>query len=153
MSPDLTMNRISKEENIFLSRLSRLSSPFLPFLHLFSTSLSYVVNFYKLIRHLQWGTHLSLVGEKRVKNKLMTILLMRWGGGMTRKVNFFLKVLYPPTTYGVARNTYIHIAIQRTRRKSRRLQVPYNFGVPDISGPYFCSTKESCRGQGFPERL
>ena len=67
---------IGKEENIFFSRFSCLFSPFLPFLHLFSTSLSYVVNFYKLIRHLQWGTHLSLAGEKRAKNKLMTILLM-----------------------------------------------------------------------------
>ena len=35
-----------------------------------------LVNFYKLIRRLQWGTHLGLAGGKRVKNKLADILLM-----------------------------------------------------------------------------
>ena len=34
------------------------------------------VNFYKLMRRLQWGTHLGLAGGKRVKNKLTDILLM-----------------------------------------------------------------------------
>ena len=35
-----------------------------------------LVNFYKLMRHLQWGTHLGLAGGKHVKNNLMDILLM-----------------------------------------------------------------------------
>ena len=34
------------------------------------------VNFYKLMRRLQWGTHLGLAGGKRVKKKLTDILLM-----------------------------------------------------------------------------
>ena len=40
------------------------------------------VNFYKLMRRLQWGTHLGLAGGKRVKNKLTVILLMclPWDG-------------------------------------------------------------------------
>ena len=62
---------ISKKQFIFFFSLISSFSRLLP------TSLNYDIIFYKLIRHLQWGTHLSLAGEKSVKNKLTTVLLMR----------------------------------------------------------------------------
>ena len=53
------------------------------------------VNFYKLMRRLQWGTHLGLAGGKRVKNKLTDILLM------TRTGSYLLRAHKYSTTTSV----------------------------------------------------
>jgi hypothetical protein len=45
-------------------RFSRLFSAFLSLFTYFSTSISYVPNFYKLIRQLQWGIRSCLAGGK-----------------------------------------------------------------------------------------
>ena len=49
---------------ILFSCFSCLFSAFLSLFAYFSTSISYVPNFYKLIRHLQWGIRLCLAGGK-----------------------------------------------------------------------------------------
>ena len=53
------------------------------------------VNFYKLMRCLQWGTHLGLAGGKRVKNKLTDILLMYEGKGAILKWGLGSTILFP----------------------------------------------------------
>jgi hypothetical protein len=55
---------ISKMGKYFFSRFSHLFSAFLSLFAYFSTSISYVPNFYKLIRHLQWGIRSCLAGGK-----------------------------------------------------------------------------------------
>jgi hypothetical protein len=55
---------ISKMAEYFFSCFTCLFSAFLSLFAYFSTSISYVPNFYKLIRHLQWGIRSCLAGGK-----------------------------------------------------------------------------------------
>jgi hypothetical protein len=57
----------------------------------FPTSRSYVPNFYKSMRCLQWGTHKHLAGGKMRKNRLMDILLIGISSRYSHHAQFTLR--------------------------------------------------------------
>jgi len=67
---------ISNKRKYFFLAFFSLFSLILTFSTYFLASISHVLDFYKLICHLQWGTHTCLADGKVKKNKLMAMLLM-----------------------------------------------------------------------------
>jgi len=64
---------------LLFSCFSHLFSLIPTFSTYFLASISHVPDFYKLICHLQWGTHTCLADGKVNKNKLMAMLLIGIG--------------------------------------------------------------------------